>query len=229
MKTCSMCGELKSLTDFVKDNRNKTDGRRYRCRDCDKICRTKLKIKKWEKRPKERMEEGMRTCSFCKKDFPLSPEYFHRNNTKPGGFGYGCKECKKVYNQKWRNKNKDTILIRNQTYYEKCRSKIIATNQYNPLEMFELLQKDLVYIDDDGYYRFTDSSIGRYTNQPVHRWVMEKHLGRPLIKDKEFVHHSIDINGHSIKDDNRLHQLSLTEYEVHGEYHRHIWGKKIET
>jgi len=38
------------------------------------------------------------------------------------------------------------------------------------------------YIDDNGYYRFSD------TNKLVHRWVVEKNIGRKLKLD-EVVHH----------------------------------------
>jgi hypothetical protein len=38
------------------------------------------------------------------------------------------------------------------------------------------------YIDDNGYYRFID------TNKLVHRWIMEKNIGRKL-KPMEIVHH----------------------------------------
>ena len=38
------------------------------------------------------------------------------------------------------------------------------------------------YIDDNGYLRFND------TNKLVHRWVMEKDIGRKL-KPNEIVHH----------------------------------------
>jgi hypothetical protein len=38
------------------------------------------------------------------------------------------------------------------------------------------------YIDNDGYYRFRD------TYKLVHRWVMEKNIGRKL-KPTEVIHH----------------------------------------
>ena len=37
-----------------------------------------------------------RQCTYCKKVFPLSAEYFHRAKNLSYGFHYGCKKCRSL-------------------------------------------------------------------------------------------------------------------------------------
>ena len=65
------------------------------------------------------------------------------------------------------------------------------------------------FIDNDGYYRFSDSG------NLVHRWVAEKHLlGRKLLPD-EVVHHR---NGNKL--DNRASNLEVLTWEQHETHHK---------
>ena len=63
------------------------------------------------------------------------------------------------------------------------------------------------YIDNNGYRRFRDS------NKLVHRWVMEKKLGRKL-KNREIVHH-IDRNKLNNSPENLEVFSSQEEHEGH--------------
>jgi len=42
----------------------------------------------------------MRTCSKCKKSYPATTEFFHKNNQKKSGLSCWCKACSKVCSRK---------------------------------------------------------------------------------------------------------------------------------
>ena len=67
------------------------------------------------------------------------------------------------------------------------------------------------YVDSSGYKRFIDS------NKLVHRWIVEKNLGRKLRSDEE-VHH---INRK--KFDNRIKNLQVLTSKQHRR--KHFWSK----
>lgn len=53
-------------------------------------------------------------CSKCKKELPLTAEYFYRDNKVKTGFASACKECKK----KWAADNKEKIAEYQKKYSE---------------------------------------------------------------------------------------------------------------
>lgn len=43
-----------------------------------------------------RLGESSRVCNSCKRDLPLTHDYFYLRPARPGGFTYACKECMKA-------------------------------------------------------------------------------------------------------------------------------------
>lgn len=73
----------------------------------------------------------------------------------------------------------------------------------------KILRERKIFVAENGYVYFVDS------HKSVHRWVMEKSLGRKL-SHKEVVHH-IDGN----KQNNKIYNLKLfPNQEAHDKYHR---------
>ena len=58
-----------------------------------------------------------RLCSKCKKEFPLTNEYFHKDKSTRTGFRSSCKECE----QKYRNSRKDQIKEYRETHKEEIK------------------------------------------------------------------------------------------------------------
>lgn len=72
------------------------------------------------------------------------------------------------------------------------------------------------YVGKDGYVKVRDIESKKYIRE--HQLVMEKHIGRKLVKG-EVVHH---IN--QVKTDNRLENLRLMSISEHMKLHRRIEG-----
>ena len=118
-KICSKCGEEKEIEKFVKD-KNKKDGYRSYCKECENLKRRKTPIKL-------KAKEGFKICAKCNKELLL--ECFNKRNGKY--FSY-CKKCEKEYNN---NRYKHICIDSNKEYKsgkkdsircKECNSKILA-------------------------------------------------------------------------------------------------------
>lgn len=51
-----------------------------------------------------------RPCTVCKKTFPPTPEFFHRNKAEPTGLARACKSCARAAVRKWSHENYETKI-----------------------------------------------------------------------------------------------------------------------
>jgi hypothetical protein len=59
-----------------------------------------------------------KTCFKCKKDLPLTSEFFHVNSRNKDGFYGTCKECRNTYRSEWREEYKEKHGERADKKYE---------------------------------------------------------------------------------------------------------------
>lgn len=79
-----------------------------------------------------------KVCTKCKRELPLTEEYFYKNNRHKNGFDSSCKECvkamhklyngkhaseRKQYHKKYYEDNKEKILNNQRQYYEDHKQK----------------------------------------------------------------------------------------------------------
>ena len=98
----------------------------------------------------------MKKCNRCKKDKPLTNEFFHRNKSQQDGFQRTCKECRKLHYEI----NKATVVKYYQENKEEIKKDKREDRKNNP-EKYKALDKkyDLKYKDRkrQKYYENWDS------------------------------------------------------------------------
>ena len=98
-KLCRICGSLKDLDNFIKNDKM-VDGYRNECREC----RNKLYNDK-EKRREQNLQkdiktEGNKVCRICNSEKSIND--FHLKRGTPDGHRHECKECVKDIQKKYK-------------------------------------------------------------------------------------------------------------------------------
>lgn len=70
--------------------------------------------------------EKTKICNKCKKEKPLTPEFWHRHKYNSDGFKGICKECRNKSQQIYYQENKDRIIEYQHKHYEENRERRIA-------------------------------------------------------------------------------------------------------
>ena len=52
----------------------------------------------------------LKQCSKCRKLYPPTPDYFHRNRNAPDGLNRQCKKCINTYQKDWLRRRKENIV-----------------------------------------------------------------------------------------------------------------------
>lgn len=71
----------------------------------------------------------VKTCSKCGIEKPLTVEFFYRRKDKKDGFETICKECKKEYNKKYWEENKEKLRKQKAKYYQQNKDKFAERNK----------------------------------------------------------------------------------------------------
>jgi hypothetical protein len=62
-----------------------------------------------------------RVCSVCKKEFPLTKEFWHKACKKNGYFRHTCRECDNIRHAQYRENNKEKTKIVTRRYHLKIK------------------------------------------------------------------------------------------------------------
>lgn len=92
-KICCRCHVQKPTYEFSKD-KQKADGLRPNCRDCDHD----KKYPNSERHIIHKCKEGFKYCPHCNEEIQLNEFSKHKN--RKGGMGIWCKKCLKLYYDK---------------------------------------------------------------------------------------------------------------------------------
>ena len=119
-KTCSSCGESKSLESFPK-RKDSPDGRRGTCRRCrsDYVNARRNEIKEHNKsRTIEEIRETVpkAKCTKCKQTKPSTE--FNRCNIKVSGLQEKCRDCDNSWTKTWSKENSEYRSVYHADWYE---------------------------------------------------------------------------------------------------------------
>lgn len=104
-KECSRCHEIKSVSEFYKDI-DKSDRLRSKCKECDSKRHSKKRRKILIKNYDNKGNLISKECSYCH-EVKLVSEFNKREKSKDGLFTQ-CKKCKKIYDKKYYQENKES-------------------------------------------------------------------------------------------------------------------------
>ncbi len=131
IRNCSLCKKEYPLTSkfFHKSNRN-YKGFRIQC----KFCINYLKSKKPKLKHLPIRSGETKQCFKCKKELPLTTEYFHKNVGMIKGFSCYCKQCNNIDNKNRPSYKPQPGGVR---ICSKCKKEYLLTSEF-----FDLQPKD---------------------------------------------------------------------------------------
>lgn len=113
MKVCSRCKQEKPITDFYKNNNNKS-GLDSHCKSCHN---TRINERRRKQRkalreltkaiPSEVIPLRTKVCNICKQEKPITE--FYTNTTKKDGLDSYCKPCRNIMQRDRYRKEKDLL------------------------------------------------------------------------------------------------------------------------
>lgn len=82
-----------------------------------------------------------KNCSICKKEFPVTREYFYYEKRASSGFSGRCIKCAKKKDKEYREKRREQWLIYRKTYRKKNKEKVSLWAHNNYLKNKETVKK----------------------------------------------------------------------------------------
>lgn len=88
--------------------------------------------------------DSTHVCPRCKRELPLTSEFWYKNKTTPHGYHYQCKNCQSIQQKQWRinnsekkaetdrryyESNKDVMLLKSRERYRQNRERYAASNK----------------------------------------------------------------------------------------------------
>ena len=141
-KICASCKEEKTISCFSRD-RNEKDGYKRYCKSCVSIksaeyrkthaeeVRERKRTCYWQSKEKadqrtaEQEKIGVRTCSVCGVEKPLS-EFYKCGN---GGYRSYCKKCANAKAQLYNEEHRDQIIESKRKYHKDHKAEIDTYNR----------------------------------------------------------------------------------------------------
>jgi hypothetical protein len=147
-RVCKRCKIDKPITEFWKDDSNKTYGHMSTCIECKKeLHEIKVYPRVVKRKIKYNDEPGFLTCRKCGVKQPLTE--FNKDKSINGGFRPICKKCISAHDKKYYAENKESISIRQHNYRLSHKEEIKKWNRDYRLENIE------TYKEKDREYRET--------------------------------------------------------------------------
>lgn len=172
----------------------------------------------------QRLKGKFFNCLFCNKEFWRNNGWLKKTTPK-----YCSEECRnKGVSKSYKHRDKILEMYTVNKYSITKIDKLLGINsrssvesiirlsgiEIRPMSFYMTMEKNPNYKTgrtiEHGYIKL---AIGKGKQQFEHRIIMEKLLGRKLLRN-EHIHH---LNG--IKNDNRIENLSVLTSKPHGEYH----------
>jgi hypothetical protein len=233
-KLCRICGKLKDIDNFAKNDKMK-DGHRNECNDCkNKLYNDKNKIRN-RNLEKEIKTEGNKVCCICG-EFKSLLEYHVKRGT-PDGRRRECKECVKEIQKKYKevpgfkekqkeyDKNryeeiKDKILERKKEYHIENQEKIsIKKKEYRNTPEFKIQDRKWRSENKERLAQLQANYRKKYPHIIAWRSVLYSTLKR-INTPKEG--HTISLLGYSALDlKNHIQSLFADgmSWDNHGKWH----------
>lgn len=135
-KVCTRCLVEKPLEEFVPRKDSKTKHGSH-CKECRNFLAREASYRRGVRHkptPLPPALNGGKVCKTCLQEKPL--EAFPKETRRQSGYSPRCKECTNTYNRNYyAENNKESILLKNQRWYEanrkRHRAMVIAWTQEN--------------------------------------------------------------------------------------------------